>query len=76
MITLMEGLQIDGSTLSAPATSGSFKLVEMQDGTLCISRNGIPIQNERWRAAEAGTAELRIQQLSSSFAAPATGYSA
>jgi hypothetical protein len=60
----MAGLHsAQGEPVHTPFTSGDITLTEMQDGTLRILRNGIPIEGHCWKPTEIHIAQRKFEEL-------------
>ena len=60
----MAGLQsAQGEPVHTSFTSGDITLTEMQDGTLRILRDGIPIEGHCWKRTEMHIAQRKFDEL-------------
>jgi len=66
----MKESQIRDSIRSAGLVSGELILAEMQNGTLCILYNGIPLEDHSWKSEERIAAHLKFEELRAHLAAP------
>ena len=66
----MKESQIRDSIRPAGLVSGDLILAEMQNGTLCILYNGIPLEDHSWKSEERFTAHLKFEELRAYLTAP------